>query len=383
MNRVNIVGVALLIALTGCVTPQTYPNKRTLTEQNAQAIGKTNIVLSENLNGIEKSWFQKDSSQAGSQYGLLGALVSGVMDAIINSGPAKRAQKAANEMAELMPAEALNASLVKQLDSQIPATDATPRAVAVAGVSTVNKILKPDRVDDMLEISTSYTLSEDASTLRVIVWATYQTAKMKYVTPYTFSGSVPKSELTGPIYTNVFTYESPHLPVPTLTPQLEQRLIASIEASYQNESGVPPAVDSKEGKAMKKEVDAAKDGKLTKDEIAIFLTREWLKDGGALLKREVEGAHAFAARYIAQDLSSVTIPKFDGQDEVLETLPDQRTVRRIGAQTTSGSYVSSPGNLTSFTTYGNAVSISKKQTDSDKALRDQVRAEKMKTTKKR
>jgi hypothetical protein len=88
---------ALLLAslLVGCATVEPIPNKRPLTTQSIQAIGKVKVAPTENLRGVEKSWFMTDSSAAGAQYGLIGALVTSVMDAIINAGPSKRAQQAA------------------------------------------------------------------------------------------------------------------------------------------------------------------------------------------------------------------------------------------------------------------------------------------------
>ena len=82
------------------------------------------MAAAENNRGVEKSWFMTDSSAAGAQYGLIGALVTSVMDAIMNAGPSKRAQQAANEIAALVPADALNVSLMSHLQGQVPAADA-------------------------------------------------------------------------------------------------------------------------------------------------------------------------------------------------------------------------------------------------------------------
>ena len=117
---------ALLLGslLIGCATVEPIPNKRPLTAESIKAIGKVKVAAAENNRGVEKSWFMTDSSAAGAQYGLLGALVTSVMDAIMNAGPSKRAQKAANEIAALVPADALNVSLMSHLQGQVPAADA-------------------------------------------------------------------------------------------------------------------------------------------------------------------------------------------------------------------------------------------------------------------
>ena len=204
-----------------------------------------------------------------------------------------------------------------------------------------------------------YTLSEDASTLRVQATASYQSPQTPYHSPYLINGSPPRSEAQSPAYANTFTYYSTQLPVPTLTPELKDRLVASIENSAREaNSGELPAEGSNEFRAMTREVENARDNNLTRDEIAIFLTREWLANDGAKLHQEIERAHDFIARYLLIDLNSTAVPSMTGQDELLETAADERTVRRIGEGVDAGSYVSSAANVTDFSSYGNTIAIS-------------------------
>lgn len=380
--RLIFVAVAAA-ALTGCVTAQKHPNTRPMTAEAIQAVGKAKVAVAESNNGVEKSWFMVDSSAAGAAYGLIGGLVSGIMDAIINAGPSRRASQAANEIAELVPADALNVSLVSHLQSQVPAADVEVSGVTIDSIGTVQKLTSTAVKDGQLEIATTYTLSEDASAFRVVSRVTFESKSVPYKTPYKFEKAVPKTELTGPVYRNTFTYHSGQLPVPTLTPELKERLIANIEASYKDANGAPPAADSDDAKKMAKELEQARDDNLTKDEIAIFLTREWVKDGGGLLKREIESAHAFIAKYLVADLNSTAVPSFTGQDELVDTV-DGRTVRRVGAGLDAGSYVSAPADVTSFTTYGNAIAIAKVHSERISELRKQANAaKKAATTKKK
>jgi hypothetical protein len=175
-----------------------------------------------------------------------------------------------------VPADTLTTSLVWHLQSQVPATDATPTGVSLAAVSSVQKITSPGIADKKLEVATWYTLAEDSSAFRVIARVSLESAGLPYKTPYKFEKSVPKGELKGPVYRNTFTYHSTQLPIPTLTADMKERLVANIEGSYKEASGALPAADSDEGKKMAKEIEQARDDKLTKDEIAIFLTREWV-----------------------------------------------------------------------------------------------------------
>ena len=367
--------IACALALAGCATVTPVPSKRPLAQASIDAIGPASVVVSETNNGVEKSWFMTDSSAAGTQYGLIGAIVTATMDAIINAGPSRRAHKAANEIAALVPAETLHASLVEHLKGQVVATTETPSAgVSIASVTTRQGILSPDQVERALAITTQYTLSEDASVLRVMAYLSFQSASMPYTTPYTFKGKAPKSELTGPLYANTFTYFSSQQSIPVMSPELQQRLIASIEETYKDASGALPAADTADFKAMTKELEDARDDKFSKSEIAIFVTREWLKDGGAPLRAEIESAHAFIARYAVIDMNTTAVPSLTGQDELLETLADQRSVRRLGTGVQAGSYTSSPGGVSAFSTYGNAIRISRVQQDKQEALRDQATA---------
>lgn len=360
------------LSLAACSTVQA-PNMRPLNASHIAAMGPTPVAVAESNNGVAKSWFMQDSSAAGASYGLIGALVSATMDAIMNAGPSRRARQAADEIAEVMPVDALNASLTDQFRRQIAATPAG-EAISVSDVSTVQKLTAPGAIDDAVEVATSYRLSEDSSTLQVLVTLTYQNAAIPYVTPYTFEGSTPKSELSGPLYRNTFTYYSRQLPVPALTPELRERLIASVQDSARDESGALPAEGTDAFKALSKELDQARDDDLTKGEIAIFLTREWIKDNGALLKAEIGNAHAFIARYALLDLNRTAVPSMTGVDEIVETQPDGRTVRRIGVGLMTGSYISSPSDVSSFATYGNAIGVARTHEQRIATLRTSARA---------
>lgn len=398
------------IALAGCATATPVPAARPLTQAYVATLGPTPVVVSQNNNGVEKAWFYTTTASAGAAYGLIGVLVTTTMDAIINAGPSARAQHAADEVAEQLSVDVLNASLVDHLnrqgaaavaaptpvDSNAPAADvsatvqsgadaavvpatapaetlAAPTGVSFTGASTVQTLSTPGPFDDAVQISVSYTLSEDASTLRIVATATYQSAATPYHSQYQTAGSPPRTELEGPAYRNTFTYYSRQLPVPTLTPELQERLVASIQDSARDGGGALPAEGTQQYNAMNREVAAARDDHLTKDEISIFLTREWLRDNGALLRDQVEQAHEFIARYLLLDINRTVVPNIAGQDELVETMPDERTVRRIGAGTAAGSYVSSAANVESFSTYGNTIGIARVNSDRINSIRQAAR----------
>lgn len=370
--RIVVCALAAL-SLVACASVPPVPNARPLNAQHIEALGATPVAITENNTGVMKSWFRQDSSAAAASQGLIAVLVVAAIDGIMNIAPSRRARSAANELAEVMPADVLNESLVRHFTSQI-ASGAPGEGVVVSDVHTVQKLTAPGAVDDALEVSTSYLLSEDASTLQVSVTLTYENAAIPYVTPYSFEGAPPKTELTGPLYRNTFTYSSEQLPLPVLTPELRERLIASIRENARDEAGNPPAEGTDAFKSMTKELEEANDDRLTKGEIAIFLAREWTRDNGALLRAEIDNAHAFIARYAVLDMNRTAIPSLTGVDELVETMPSGRTVRRVGPGVMAGSYVSLPGNVSDFVTYGNAAAVAEVNETRIRNIQEQARA---------
>lgn len=370
--RVVVCALAAL-SVVACASVPPVPQARPLNAQHIETLGPTSVVVAENNNGVMKSWLRQDSSAAAASQGLLGVLVGAAMDGIMNYVPSRRAHRAADELAEVMSADVINASLVEHFRSQI-ASGEPGEGIVISDVQTVQKLTSPNAVDDALEVTTSYLLSEDASALQVVVTLSYQNPDIAYVTPYTFEAEPPQTELSGPLYRNVFTYSSRQLPIPALTPELRERLIASIEENSRDETGALPAEGSDAFKAMNRELDNARDDNLTKAEIAIFLAREWTKDNGALIRSEIANAHAFIVKYAILDINSTAIPSLMGVDELVETLPDGRTVRRIGPGIMAGSYVSLPGNVTDFVTYGNAAAIAKVNEERVRAIQAEARA---------
>jgi hypothetical protein len=78
-----------------------------------------------------------------------------------------------------------------------------------------------------------------------------------------------------------------------------------------------------------------------------------------MIQAEVRRAQEFVARYVILDINRTAIPSLTGEDELLETAADQRTVRRIGKGVETGSYVNSAANVTGFATYGNTIAVAK------------------------
>lgn len=365
----RILASSLCLVLAACATVEPAPYARPLSQASIEAMGATPLSVVGNEQGVSKSWYYTQVNGGGA--GLVGVVAGVIAAAIINAAPSSRAHKQADEVAEVQTVEALNASLVTRVKEEAARTAAGP-GVTFPEVLLTYRSVTPGEVDDAVEITTSYTLSEDSSVLRIVGVATYSNAAMPYKTPYTFEKSVPKSETQGPLYRNVFTYYSTPLPIPTLTPEIRERLIANIQESARDDAGALPLEGTPEYRSMQREIELANDDKLTPNETSLFLTREWLSNDGARIKEEVRRAHDFIVRYVMLDINRTTIPAMSGEDELLETSADQRTVRRIGKGTEAGSYVCSAADVTAFATYGNTIAVSKSTVAYIKGLKEQA-----------
>lgn len=358
----------LCLAMAACATVEPVPAARPLSQANIEAIGPTRLSVIGNEYGVGKSWYYTQVNGGGS---VVGAIAGAIAAAIINAAPSARAHKQADEVADVQTVEALNASLVGRMRDEAGKA-ATTQGVTFPEVLLTYKSVTPGALDDTVEIITSYTLSEDSSVLRIVALATYSNQAIPYTTPYTFTKSVPKSETKGPLYRNTFTYYSTPLPIPVLTPELRERLIANIRESAANATGYPPVEGSTEHKAMLREIELAMDDKLTPNETSLFLTREWLRDDGAMIKEEVRRSQDFIVRYVMLDINRTAIPSIAGEDELLETATDQRTVRRIGKGYEAGSYVCSASDVTAFATYGNTIAVARSTVAYIKGLKAQA-----------
>lgn len=352
----KILAPLLCLAVAACATVEPVPFARPLSQANIDAMGPTRVSVTGSETGVTKAWFYTDVNGGGA--GLVGAIAGAIAAAIINAVPAARAQRQADEVAEVEPVQAVNAAFVATVQEE-GSRNATASGVTFPETVLTYKVVTPGVLDDTVELTTSYTLSEDSSVLRIVTVATYENSAIPYRTPYTFTKAPPKSEAKGPLYRNTFTYFSTPLPVPTLTPELRERLIANIRESAKDASGALPAEGTSEYRSMQREIELANDNKLTPNEASLFLTREWLRDNGAMIKAEIRRAQEFVARHVALDMNRTAIPSIAGVDELVETAADQRTVRRIGAGLDAGSYVSSAPNVTTIATYGNTIAVAK------------------------
>lgn len=357
--RIALLGATAMM-VTACATAPTVPSKRPMTVEAKTKMGSPDVHVLSNDLGIGASWFQQQSNGGGA--GLAGVLGAAIADGIMNAAPSSRASKAANEVAEKIVADDLNASFIEALKT---AKMNDGGEMIVQSVSLVNGSDKSLDYDGKVAVSVSYVLAEDASAFRATANAQYENADIPYVTPYTFEKKVPKSQLGGPVYRNQFVFNSKQFEAPILTEDLKVELVKSVENSFRGEDGMLPT-EGADFKKMQKRIEKAQDDKLKKSEISVFLVQRWLENDAADMKSEISEAHRFIAKYLLTDLKSTDVPTLSGSDDIVETTDSGRVVKLVGEGMSAGSYVSEPGNLYSFTTYGNAVNYSKVGKDQSK-----------------
>ena len=355
----------IALATAGCSTYTPHPSKRPLSQETISQLGASDISIYENNSGIAVSWFRQDSSAAGAQFGLLGALTVAAVDAIANSGPSTNARKAAGEINSVVTLDWLNRSLYEAVEK----LDFNDSSLKVTGLG-MSQPIGAGPLKNTLTISTGYRLSESANALQVTAVAQISSDDIPYVTPYEFeNGKIPKAQKSGPIYLNTFVYESDRLPLPVLTDELKEELIARITARYSGPNGELPEEGSDERKALVKEYKQAKDNKLSKYETALFLTRNWTDNNGELAMSAITDAHQFIAEQIIQDLNRRAIPSYEGEDEVLEMKDDGRLIVLKGNGAHAGAVHSLPGDVSDFSSYGNAFAIAEANADRIKEMK--------------
>lgn len=350
-----LIGTAATMLAAACASTPVV-SKRPLSQDNISRIGETNFVVVEATSGITTTWFQQDSSIAGVPQGLIGTLVVTTIDAIANSGPAARAQRAADDIGEYVTPEMLSASLIHNIEAKISASS---NGVRVATVVERSSYIETEPRDDTVDIVHSYRFSEDGSTFQATFDVTYANAVIPYQTVYSFEGDAPKSERSGPLYRNSFVYHSISLPLPTLTNRTRAKLIDVVRARYVDEGGALPMAGDDNYEAYLKDLQNAEDDTLSEPEASVLMTQAWLANDAARLKAEIERAHQFIADALIADLNSTEIPSLTGIDKLMARDDDGRFVLRLGATTTAGRLVSFPRTGDSFATYGNAVAIAR------------------------
>ncbi len=360
----KLIPAALIMAAiaSGCATQPT-PNKKPMQQATLDQLKSPVPLLMKTPEryGVATTYFAQDSSAAGAQYGLIGALTTAVMDGIANASPAEIASDNANRIAETIKGdELLNqayntlANTKTQLPSSLNITFSAP-------TTRPPKSAEPAKAADGLSVNIVYLFKSDMSAFQAHAQVALNMKGVEYKSPYIKDA---KPDTSGLIYQNNFTYYSQQLTIP-VKPQMDiDAKVAEIKAKA-TKNGALPKRDTPQYTKMNSDIKQAQKPEYTPKEIADKLADQWLANNGESLKAEIKAANKFIAEQLYKDLARLEIPDFKGVNQTLETQEDGRVIILAGAGYTAGNVDSMPKNFIG-SGWGNAVVYPESKADKEK-----------------
>lgn len=341
----KLIPAALIVAAiaNGCAmqpTPTKRPMQQTALDQIKSPIPL--LMQTPERYGVATTYFAQDSSAAGAQYGLIGALTTAVIDGIANSNPAEIASDNANRIAETIKGDELLGQAYSTLANTKTQLPTSLNIVFSAPTPLPAKTAKPAKATDGLNVDIVYLFKSDMSALKAYAKVSLNVKGTEYKSPYITKDTKPsKPDTSGLIYQNSFDYYSQQLAVP-VKPQSEiDAKVAEIKTKA-SKNGVPPKKDTPQYTKMNTEIKQAQKSEYTPKEIADKLADQWLANDGEKLKAEIKAANNFIATQLYKDLARFNAPDFKGSDTILETLENGRVTKIVGAGYSAGSLSSEP-----------------------------------------
>lgn len=354
MKKLVIAALMATAFTSGCAM-QFDPAKRPMQQATLDQLKDpipVNMQIPERT-GVAASYFAQDSSAAGAQYGLIGALTTAVIDGIANANPYEIAQNNANRIAETFKGDELLNQAYASLSANKKLTPANLNLVLSAPTPVPAKSAKTTTPDG-LSIDVGYVFKTDMSGLSISAAVALNQKGKVYTSPYVGKdGKTAKPDNSGLLYKNSFTYYSQQLPVPVKSQSEIDAKVAEIKAAA-TKNGALPKKDSPAYAKMMSEIKQAQKPEYTPKEISDKLADQWLANNGEKLKAEIKAAHEFLATQIYKDLARFDVPDYKGTiDTVLETAADGRTIKLLGIGYNAGMVQSQPKDFIS-TGWGNA-----------------------------
>ncbi len=343
MKKLIIATLIVAAVTTGCAiqpTPTKKPMQQAALDQIKNPIPL--LMQTPERYGVATTYFAQDSSAAGAQYGLIGALTTAVIDGIANSNPAEIASNNANRIAETIKGDELLAQAYSTLANTKTQLPTNLNIVFSAPTPLPAKTAKPAKAIDGLNVDIVYLFKADMSALQAYAKASLNVKGVEYKSPYaTKDAKSSKPDTTGLIYQNSFNYYSQQLTVPVKPQSDIDAKVAAIKAKA-SKNGAPPKKDTPQYTKMNTEIKQAQKVEYTPKEIADKLADQWLANDGEKLKMEIKAANNFIATQLYKDLARFDVPDFKGVNQVLETLEDGRVIKIAGAGYGAGSLSSEP-----------------------------------------
>lgn len=351
----KLIPAALIVAAiaSGCAMQPT-PTKRPMQQATLDQIKSPVplIMQTPERAGVATTYFAQDSSAAGAQYGLIGALTTAVIDGIANANPAEIASDNANRIAETIKGD----ELLNQAYSTLMANKKhAPSSLNLVFSAPTPAPTKPAKTTapDGLNVHLGYTFKTDMSGLNIYAIVSLNMKGVEYKSPYVTKDAKPaKPDMSGLVYQNNFNYYSQQLAVPVKSQSEIDAKVAEIKAKA-SKNGVLPKKDNPQYARMMSDIKQAQKPEYAPKEISDKLADQWLANNGEKLKAEIKAAHEFFATQIYKDLARFDVPDYKGTDTALETLENGRVVKIVGAGFNAGNVNSEPKEFIS-TGWGNA-----------------------------
>jgi len=351
-----ITGALVVAAFTSGCAMQLNPSKRPMQQATVDQIKSpvSLVMQTPERTGVATTYFAQDSSAAGAQYGLIGALTTAVIDGIANSNPAEIATDNANRIAETIKGDELLSQAYSTLANTKAQLPPSVSLVFSAPTPAPAKSAKTAKVADGLSVDIVYSFKSDMSALAAYANVSLNVKGAEYKSPYIAKDGKPsKPDTTGLIYQNAFHYYSQQLSVPVKPQSDIDAKVAEITAKA-SKNGVPPKKGTPQYTKMNTDIKQAQKAAYTPKEIADKLADQWLANDGEKLKAEIKAAHEFIAAQIYKDLARFDVPDYKGTDTVLETTETGRVTKIVGAGFNAGSVHSEPKEFIAIG-WGNAI----------------------------
>lgn len=338
-----VTGALVIAAFTSGCAIQLDPAKRPMQQATLDQLkGPIPVIMqTPERNGIATSYFAQDSSAAGAQYGLIGALTTAVIDGIANANPYEIAQNNANRIAETFKGDELLNQAYASLTANKKLAPTSLNLVLSAPTPAPTKPAKT--TPDGLSVDLGYVFQTNMSAIKVYAMVSLNMKGVEYKSPYVSKDGKPaKADTSGLVYKNWFQYYSTQLPVPVKAQSDIDAKVAEIKAAA-TKNGVLPKKDTQSYAKMMADIKQAQKVEYTAKEITDKLADQWLANNGEKLKAEIKTAHEFLATQIYKDLARLDVPDYKGTtDTVLDTAADGRTIKLLGIGYNAGMVRSQP-----------------------------------------
>lgn len=344
MKRLLLLTAAM--SLTACTVA---PYKQPLDAATAGKLREAAVYAKVDDRGFGVQYFAQDSSAAGAQYGLIGALVTATMDAIANSGPIEIAENGATQLAPVFNHELAAGQFNESLQAQLGQAPLFGAAPAVQPLDKERK-WEANAFSEPAALLTSveYSLTQDLRSLEVVLTAM---AVSKDAVQAGSGSKTNRKPGPGIVYRNRLEYHS--APVAAFAEKSQQEIDAEIEqikARYSQAQATDRRKSSRttaeRNAAMKKEI--AKARKTAPADVkAEYYVGQWLANDAALLRSELQTGLATVADLLARDLQDAA-PVDPATTPVKTTVvtDDKRIVARMNLHPFKGSLISEPVDYT-------------------------------------